>query len=245
MQIAFKAFKSIYGGLNKATVQIYNLKEPTRLKLVKDPEDTEVIIPFSLSVGYGEDVDVIFKGDMFTGETERKGTDFITKIESLDGGFDFLNSFTSKTVKGKDAALDTLIGDMPNTAKGFITGQEQVVRPIVLVGNTAELIRQQLKVDETYYIDNEVLNIIKKTELTGSFVPIVSAQTGLMNTPKRLNKRVTFSTLLNPSLKIGESCQLVSVTAPHLNGIYKLEDVGISGDYYGTDWTQEVTGTLI
>lgn len=245
MQIVFKALKSIYGGLNKVTVQIYNLKESTRLQLVKDPEDTDVIVPFSLAAGYGSDLDVIFKGDMFTGETERKGVDFITKLETLDGGFDFLNSFTSKCVTDKDTALNALVDDMPNTTKGFITAQEKVVRPIVLVGNTARLIQQQLKDDETYFIDNEVLHIIKKAEVTGPLIPVVSADTGLMNTPNRQNKRVTFSTLLNPALKIGEKCQLISVTAPHLSGIYKIEDVGISGDYYGTDWTQEITGTLI
>jgi hypothetical protein len=245
MQIAFKANKSIYGGLNKATVQIYNLQESTRLKLVKDPEDNDVHIPFSLAVGYGTDLDVLFKGSMYTGSNARSGVDFITTIESLDGGFDFLNSFTSKTVKTKDAAIDALVADMPNTSKGFIAKQTPVIRPVVMVGNTARLIQQQLKDDETYYIDNETLYIIKKSEVTGNFVPVVSAETGLMNTPDRQNKRVTFQTLLNPAVKIGNKAKLVSLTTPHLNGIYKVEDIGYAGDYYGSDWMQEVTGVLI
>ena len=244
LQISFNVTKSIFGGLNKANIQVTNLKESNRLKLVKDVEEN-VKIPFQLSVGYGQDLDLLFKGTMHKGKTVRSGVDFNTTIEGLDGGFDFLNSFTAKTVKTKDAAVNGIIADMPNTKKGFITAQNKVVRPIVLVGNSVKLIEKHLNEDETYYIDDEKLYIIKKADITSDFVPVVSPETGLLNTPERENKRVSFSTLMNPSIKIGGKVQLKSTTAPHLNGIYKVEDAVYVGDYYGTDWRQDVTGTLI
>jgi hypothetical protein len=241
--IAFSITKSIYGGLNKANIKVTNLNESNRLKLVKDVEDN-INIPFQLYVGYGTDLDLLFKGTMHKGSSSRSGVDFVTSIESLDGGFDFLNSFTSKTVKNKDAAIDGILGDMPNTVKGFITPQNKVTRPIVMVGNSVKMIEKHINSEETYYIDDGKLYIINKTDITGDFIPVVSAETGLLNTPSRQNKRVSFSTLLNPSIKIGGRVKLVSVTAPHLDGIYKVEDCIYAGDYYGQDWNQDITGTL-
>ena len=243
MQLKFSATKSIYGGLNKANVQISNLKESTRLKLVKDKEDA-IRIPLALYIGYQNTLDLIFKGTVFRGTNSRQGVDFVTSLETLDGGFDFLNSFTSATVVTKSAAISKLVSDMPNTNKGFITNQANAIRPIVLVGNSARLIQQQLNAEETYYIEDETLHILKPEDVTDALIPVASADTGLMNTPERQNKRVTFSTILNPSIKIGRRCKLISLTAPHLNGIYRVEDISFSGDYYGQDWTQTITGSL-
>lgn len=244
MRITFDAFKSIYGGLNKLTAQIYNMKESNRLILVKDAEQQKRI-PFALQVGYKGLLTHIFKGTVFKGATKRSGADFITTLESLDGGFDFLNSFTSKTVSGKPAAIDAILKDMPNTKKGKITKQNLTSRPVVLVGNSGKLIQQQLGPNETYYIDDETLYIINKDEVRKTFVPIVSPETGLLNTPERENMRVTFATLMYPEIKIGGKCELKSTTAPHLNGFYRIESIKYSGDYFGTNWMQENTGTLI
>lgn len=241
MRISFDAQKSIFGGLNKLTLKIYNLIEQNRHKLAKDPEEKKRI-PVKLSVGYQGSLETIYKGTVHRGENARSGVDHITTIEGLDGGFDFLNSFTSRTVKGKELAVNAILSDMPNTQKGKITAQNNLIRPKVLVGNSTKLIEQQLNDDETYYIEDEQLYIIKKNEVTSSFVPVVNARTGLINTPQRQNQKITFNTLMNPSIKIGGQAKLESKNAPHLNGILKVESVGYKGDNYGSDWSMSITG---
>lgn len=240
MRITFTCDKSITGGLNKLQLQIYNLKESNRLAIVKDAEERKRI-PIILKVGYEWSSEVIFQGTVHRGANQRQGADFISDLECLDGGEDYLASFTSKVVKGKQAAVEEILKDLPNTKKGKLTEQITLLRPKVLIGNSLQLIEKALAPNETYYIDNEQLFIIKDDEVISSYIPLVSAKTGLLNTPERESKKVSFETLMNPTLKLGGLCKLKSVLAPHLDGTYKIESMSYSGDNEGDDWKQSVT----
>jgi len=240
-RIAFDAQKSISGGLNKLNLVVYNFKEQNRIKLVKDKEQNKYI-PLILKVGYKNRLETIFKGSVHRGRNVRQGTDQTTLLECLDGGFDFINSFTSKTVSGKENAINAILADMPNTGRGKITNQNNLIRPKVIVGNSVDQINKQINSDETWFIENEQLYILKNNEVVSAFVPLVSAKTGLINTPDRENQKITFETLMNPTIKIGGQAELKSVTAPHLDGIYKVETLSLRGDNYGANWNMTVSG---
>lgn len=240
MRISFNAEKSISGGLNKMTVRIFNLKETSRMALVKDAEQIKVI-PILFKVGYTGSLHLIFKGTVHRGQNSREGVDMVTELECLDGGFDFLNSFTSKTVKGKSKAIDEILIDMPNTKKGKFTVIEDVLRPKVLVGSSIKLIDEMLNDGEAWYIGDEKLYIVKDNEVVSSFVPVVNASTGLISTPSREQQKITFETMMNPTLRIAGLNKLESKTAQHLDGVYKIETISYSGDTHGKDWKQKVT----
>jgi hypothetical protein len=244
IRISFQADKSIRGGLNKIQIQLYNLEERKRLALVKDAEE-QTRIPFQLSVGYQGSLELLFRGTVYRGSNSRQGPDIITTIEGLDGGFDFLNAFTIRTVEGGLRAIDAALSDMANTGVGKITDRPVLTRPKVLVGNSARLIDDMVGPDETWYIDNEQLYVIKDNEVTSRFIPLVSAETGLISTPERENKEVTFVTLMNPSVKIGQRAQLQSKIAPHLNGVYRIDTISYQGDNFGDEWSQACTGLLL
>ena len=244
IQIVFDIAKSIWGGINKMNVQITNLAESKRLSLVKDMEENEKIIPISLFVGYQDRVEMIFKGTVQTGGNARQGPDILTTLECLDGGKDSLHSFTARTVEGGRRAIDACVADMPRTKIGKITERPVLTRPKVLVGNSARLIDDMVGPGETWYIDNEQLFVIKDNEVTSGLKPVVSAETGLISTPTRDSSLVTFETLMNPTVKIGGLANLKSSTAPHLDGIYRIETISYSGDNHGAAWTQTCTGTL-
>jgi len=240
IRIVFNAVKSHSGGVNKLTLQVYNLKESNRQAIVKDVESSGVI-PVLLRVGYQGSLQSVFQGNILQGSNDRRGTDFISHIQCLDGGHDYLNSFTSETVRGKENAIDAILRDMPNTTKGKITFQQELTRAKVLVGNSYRLIQESLSPGETAYIENEQLYIIKDDEVVSSFIPVVNADTGLLNTPQKENQRVSFETLMNPSIIIGNRVDLRSKTAPYLSGIYKVSDITYSGDSRGQQWQQSVT----
>lgn len=243
LRIAFDGHKSINGGLNKLRVKIYNLAKSTRLLLPKDAED-QTRIPITLKVGYQKSLEPIFKGTAHVIKNAREGTDIVTEIECLDGGVDFLNSFSSRVAKVD--ALKECLADMPNTAPGRIRTSPPLVRPKVMVGNTAQLIDDMIDRDagERWFIDDEQLFVLKANQVTSMFAPEVSAATGLLSTPTRENKRVTFQTQMNPSIRIGGLAALKSTQAPHLNGVYRVETIGYSGDYAGSNWSQTCTGML-
>ena len=239
-RIVFSADKSIGGALNKLNLKVYNLKESKRLQIQKLEAD-EKYIPIQLSVGYKDSLQTLFKGNIYRAEVVREGADFYNQIECLDGGFDFLNSFTSRTVTRKDEAIIEILQDMPNTTLGKFTRQAEIVRPKVLVGNSVQLIEDLLNEDESFYIEDEQLFIIKNDEVTSPFIPVVNAETGLLNTPVADPEKITFSTMMNLSLNIGGLCEIQSKTAPFLNGIYRIEVISFSGDTDGSDWLQQVT----
>lgn len=244
LKVQFDVTKSIYGQLNKMSLTLYNLNENNRKKLVKDPEDS-VVIPISLSVGYVDKIEKIFKGTIFEASSERSGTDFVTTIESIDGGHDMFASYTSQTVIGKDNSVKTILESFSRIKKGKITEQNKLIRPKVLVGNSIKLLEEQLNEDETFFIDDERLYIITDKEVLGELIPVVNSDTGLINQPQRANKIVSFDTMLNPSIKIGGRVDLQSKTALHLVGIYKIETITYKGDNYGSDWIQSCSGRIV
>lgn len=240
MRISFSASKSVSGGLNKLTCRIYNLQPSNRLALTKDAEQIKVI-PISLRVGYEGTTALIFKGTVFRGSNFREGPDIITELESLDGGAQVLGTFVSTTVRGKDRAVDA-VRTAAGLGRGKLTEQAPLVRPRVLVGSTARLLDDLLEDGATWYVDDEQLYMLKSDEVTTSFEPTVNAATGLLNTPAREQSKVTFDTLMNPTLRIGALCNLESQSAPHMNGLYRIIEMGYSGDNYGANWLMSCTG---
>ena len=243
MRVSFSANKSAVGGLNKLTANIYNLNPTHRLALAKDAEDPKRIA-IAFHVGYKDSMQLLFKGTVHRGTNTREGADFVTELECLDGGHDFLTGFTSATVKGKARAVDTVLADLPNIGKGKLTTLTDTTRPIVLVGPPARLLDRLVGEDESWYVDDEKLFVLKEGEVISNFIPVVNAATGLLNTPTREALKVTFDTLLNPTLRIGGLCKLESVSAPQMNGVYKIDQIGYNGDNYGSTWAQSVTCLL-
>lgn len=255
-RVTFDVTKSIKGSLNKATVQIYNLSQAHRDKIKKDEDEkkegaTETkpkdenskrelppdYMQFELKAGYSK-IETIFKGAIAVAKSKREGANFVTTIEAYDGLYDLKNSYTSKVVKGNVSSQ--IIQDMPTVKQGKITEQSPLLRPRVLVGNSFKLIEQNLEENETYYIDDGVMHIIKEKEVTSSYIPLVNSSTGLLNSPDLAEKEVFFETQMNPLIKIGCLIQLESLYEKRLNGIYKVNTIHYTGDYFGSDWKQEV-----
>lgn len=260
-RIRFSVDKSDKADLNKATIKIDGLNPDKRKRLVRDPDEkpekdkdgkpkptsnsNNGYFPVLLEIGYQGKLETIFRGSIDeAGSVRENDGQFVTTISAMDGGEDFLRGFVSTSVTSKSAAIDAALGTMPNTKKGKVGKMGDITRPKVLVGNSMAVVSEMLDPDQRWFIDDERLNILGGTEVVSSFVPVVSAETGLINTPEADKKEVTLTTMLNPSIKVGGLYQLISVTAPHRNGIYKCKLITYSGDNDGSDWTQRVTGEI-
>lgn len=79
----------------------------------------------------------------------------------MDGLVDAQGSYTSQTVNKGDA-INVILKDMPNTTRAKISDRPVVTRAKVLVGNSLKLVENNLKDDETYFIDEGKLYIIKQ-----------------------------------------------------------------------------------
>ena len=260
-RIRFSADKSDKADLNKATIKIDGLSEDNRRRLVRDPDEkaekdkdgkdkptsnsSKGYFPVLLEIGYLGRLETIFRGSIDeAGSVRENDGQFVTTISAMDGGEDFLRGFIATAVTSKIAAVEAVLGTMPNTKKGKIGAQADITRPKVLVGNSMQTIQDMLDPGQRWFIDDERLNILGINEIVSGYIPVVSAETGLINTPEADKKEVTITTFLNPSIKVGGLYQLVSVTAPHRNGIYKCTLITYTGDLDGTEWSQRVTGVI-
>ncbi|HEF7275767.1 TPA: hypothetical protein ACGBPZ_003882 [Yersinia enterocolitica] len=184
MSVSFKALESVdKKSLGKLTVSVNGLKPSTRLQLVK-AEDDEKYMPVRLEVGYDGKLRQVFQGSVKSGAVKREGAIHVVSLECEDGGHDFINSFTSRTVRGKDQVVDSVLQDMPNTKKGAVTSQQQLIRPKVLVGSSSKIITDMLSPGESFFIKDERVHILKDNEVTSGNIPVVNARSGLLNTPQ-------------------------------------------------------------
>jgi hypothetical protein len=238
MRVAFDATKSINKGLNKCNVTVFNLKESTRLKLIKDPDEKK-LVKFMIQVGYKGQLKTIFSGQVLRGESVRDGVNFMTRLESLDGGYDLYNTPIAKTVKGKDNVFRQITEDS-ETKVGVITQQSELTRPRVLVGNMIKVIDDLVEDGQDWYIDNGKLYILKDGEAVDGFIPVIAPESGLISTPNREKLIIEFDMLINPSVEIGKLVRLESTTAKHLNGTHKVEEINYKGDLDGNEWTMGV-----
>lgn len=238
LRVVFDCFKTLDKSLNKCTIVIYNLQESTRLRLIRD-DDEKRLIKFALKVGHKNTLKDVFRGQVLRGESIREGPDFITRLEALDGGFDLLNTVVAKTVKGKGNALAQVL-EGSQTSLGKITQQSELTRPRVMVGNMVKLIDDLIEDGQQWYIDDGKLNILKPDEVIDSFIPVMAAQSGLLSTPSREKSIIEFTSIINPSIRLGRLVELQSITAPHLNGRHKVEQINYKGDLDGNDWTMTV-----
>lgn len=244
LDMAFNCNKAIgtgTGGLNELTIRIKNLTESLRNRLVKDRADKKKQIALRLFAGYANDIKLITACTLFEGSNMRSGSDIETSLVCLDGGIDLQTSNTSATVRTKKQSYETLSENMTRVTKGKVTEQAEVLRPIVLVGNTIQLAKKGIRPDEDFFIDNEQYYILKKDEVRPGQVPLVSPATGLLNTPKKSSNLIIFTMLIDPSVKMGGSIKLESDLNKELNGTYKVQAINYTGQYEGGTWQQEIT----
>ncbi len=243
--ISFDVFKSLQQGVNKGNFKLYGLSESVRLKMNKTELEVDKHIPVKLLVGYAGAMEMIFKGNVWIGKTTREGAEFVVNLESQDGGVDFITAYMSGTFDNKQTAVNAILSSFQYCAKGQIAELDEYIRPRVLVGSSAVLLEDIIdRNKQNWFIDNEVIHIIDVGGNVSDLVPIVSAETGLLKTPERDQLKINFMTMINPSLRIGGLCEMKSVTAPHMNGIYNIAIINYIGEYNGADWRQQVTAIL-
>lgn len=243
INIVFSCDKSISGGLNKLNIKIYNLKEDSRNKLVKDT-DSATYIPIQLKIGYNNKADLIFKGNVQTGSTTKEGVNYISNLECYDGGFTYSTASISTTAKSNQVITNSLLKSLKGLDIGLINKKFSYLRPKVLCGNPLDILKNVLDSDEEIFIDNERIYILNKNQVVGTYTPLVNAKSGLLNIPQRQQRVTSFITVINPTLRLGGLFSLVSKNAKFVNGVYKMISCNYTGEYVGNDWKQSVTGLL-
>lgn len=230
LTLQFNVQRNAMSSVNTGTFQIYNLSEDVRNSIFQDRFSFLEYKKVILEAGY-DDLATVFSGSLFEANSSRQGTDVITNVFARDGGFDTVTTKTFKTIqKGvtyKDL-IKNLISDFPNLTEGSIGEVEgSLLRPAVLDGNTFYLLKTYT--GEQIFIDLEKVNVLKNSEVLTGQVPLISPQTGLLQTPKRDDAYLTVTTLFEPRIIMSQFVELRSDILEQYNGQYKVLGVNHQG----------------
>ncbi len=225
--LEFDITRNILTSANVCQIRIYNLNKRNRNSIRFDMSNYGELRGIVLKAGYGENLPVIFTGNISQAWSVREGTNFISQIECFDGGYALANgTFDEQFISGtpQRSILDSMIAKLPGVSPGVIGDiQGEIARGNSYSGNTADLINNL--VPNKFFIDNQKANILGDSECLQGDIVLINPDAGLLGTPIREQTIVNFDMLFEPRLIIGQLINLESKTDDSFNGSYKVVSI--------------------
>lgn len=261
LRINFDITKSILSFPNLAKIIIHNANSATLAALQK--RFTRV----RLLAGYTGNIRLLFKGEIRNVFQEKNNTDTQTVIYAGDGEKDWQNATFNKTFS-ESISVQTVVNDILKTFKGLdigtISGLPDI--PDKLLGQT--LSGSSKDILDTYATeygfdwniqDGEVIVNPSSAPLKNTEAVLITAQTGMINSPTITEIGADVTTLLNPLLLPNKAFKIESLSGEVAignlffreikktvaEGFYKIQEVQFKGDSREGDWTSSVKGKTL
>lgn len=229
--LEFDITRNTNSSTNVAAIRVYNLGPKTRDLLRKDITNVGDYRPITLQAGYGANLSTVFTGAVTQAFSVREGTNFISYLESFDGGFAFANSTTEtpdfppetpmksviQTIT-EDLGPTVTLGAIGNSFTGTIGARGNAYN-----GNTSDLLRDLS--NGQFFVDNGKAYFLAGFECVGGSLSVISAETGLLGTPQRQTAIITFDMIFEPRVICGQFVTLKSATDASFNGNYKINAI--------------------
>lgn len=224
-----------YSNVSQASLQLYNLSRDVQARLWKDNFDQQKYVTVWVYAGYQTaQMPLIFLGDVLECYSYREegGVDFITDIKCSDGSYLFQYGVSNYTfTKGTKFGnlLEALLEDNPTYKVGYISPTiPDLQRDETYLGQTMDLLGRKFSGYEIF-IDKREVNILNENEVLPSDIQVITAESGLLGSPRRSDLYLECTTIFEPGLKIGQAVQLISNSLPWVNNIYKITGLTHSG----------------
>ena len=265
---------------NWATISIYNLTRETEDAIILT--GNRIIIeagyhgPISSSWGIGpnnseifheeeepQQYGVIFDGKIVFPARHKEGnTDYVLTLVCVDGQSRLDKNHVAFTLT-RGATQQRVVQAVANGAKNLIPckctssiNEVKLPRGKVCFGAPRKYIGDVARGNAaTYWIDNGELNVAKWSDEVPDEAKVISPQTGLIGMPQQTQYGVSWTMLLDPSIKIFSKVQLKDVfiaeKAQRPNDmavpldeewIYQVTELTHRGDTYGNDWITQCNG---
>lgn len=245
--------RNLLSSVNNGVFRIYNLSEDNRNQLQKNATQLNLRKSIELKAGYGDNLYTIFSGNVLVGFSTREGSNTITELVGFDGGHSMTNAAISKTLQAgtsnKDV-VETLIKEMEKfgVTRGHVGNiKGSSIRGVSLSGNPYELLKEYT--DNQCYIDNKIVNVLAEDEFISGSIPVISSETGLLETPRVESTRVSFHLLFEPRITIGQKVLVKSTTQRALLDdrelkVLSLRHNGIFSDSVSGTMTTDIGGLV-
>lgn len=228
--IEFDITRNTLTSANVCQIRLYNLSPKNRNLLRRNV--TSYSSPFEsivLRAGYGDNLPIIFSGNVSQAWSVREGVNFVTTIECFDGGFAFTNGQTTTSFPAgtpRKIVIGNLIQSLPHVKVGAIGNYSgSLNRSNTLTGNTTEILNELT--GGGFYIDNGTGNALQNDEYSIGVGPplVINTASGLLSTPVLEQSIVKFDLIFEPKIVPGTSVILISSTDSNFNGMYKVTAV--------------------
>ncbi len=237
--IEFDITRNTLTSANVCSIRIYNLSAVNRNQIRFNVMDGGIFQPVVLQAGYGQSLATIFKGNITQAWSVREGTNFVTTIESFDGGYAFNNGFVNTTFPAgtsQRTVVQTVAGTLPYVSVGSISTSKflnasgapaTLQRGNPVSGSSVDILDKLT--GGGFFIDNSKVNVLNDNECVPGGIPLIDDSAGLLATPVRELTKMTFDMIFEPRLLAGQMVNLQSAEGTanlaNFNGTYKV--VGI------------------
>lgn len=269
--LKFRVEKTLKAEPNKCVIEVFNLSQEHRSQLAEQmPGKTSVkkarkqakeqktsmpllgTIPVRLEAGYGEDIDLLFLGDLRTCDTEIVDADYVTTLSTGDADKAFKTSRVSLAVGPKTplntvmaAVLKTLglgLGNLSTVVQKLQGGSTTLPRGAVLSGPTARVLSDLCRsADIEWFIEDGVPTFVNLNKSLAGTAVKLSEKTGLVGSPSVDSAGLMkCRSLIIPGMRCGRVLVLDSLI---VKGNYRIEKLVYEGESGGDPWYCDIEGT--
>lgn len=252
LQVRFEVKKTLKKNPNDATIRITNLSPRSQAEM------RERGIKVLLQAGYPDNLETLFVGDGYVGDTKTEGPDTVTTIQAGDGARAYLHARVAESFRAGTPAsvvvrrLAEASGlDLGNVgAQAAQVAARQYANGYVAFGNaTRELDKVLRSMGLEWSIQDGKIQVLRPGEGTTVNAVTLSSETGLIGSPevgtpekKGQRPRVKFKSALQPSIKAGGHVLLDGLTH---KGLVLVKQVTHVGDTHGDDFYTEAEGETL
>lgn len=244
LDMAFSVKKTLKANPNQAEIEVRNLTENHRTML-EGSDALEV----ELHAGYGDQLSLLYRGQMRAAVTYRDGPDFVTKISSGDKSGVFAGRRLHVPLgeaSSAAAALKQLVDDLGKTEVGDGNVSDALTQAGVLTtvfplggtlsGNASVLLTSLCRsVGLEWSIQDGVLQFLVASKALDEEAIELGSNSGLIGKVEVSNKGyVKATSLLIPGLRCGG--KVTFATETELVGGYRIEKIHYHGDTAGKSW---------
>lgn len=222
--VEFEIHRNSLSSANVCSIRVFNLSPNNRAQIRKDQFDFGDLRTITFKAGYGKNLSVAFTGNISQAWSVREGTNFITQIESFDGGYAYINAVTNEAFPGgtqQSTVIDSLAQSLPGVSIGAIGAYDgQISRGNSMSGSTTDLLNSLT--GGGFFIDNGKANCLNDDECLEGNTLVINPASGLLGTPTKESTYINLDMLFEPSLRVAQLVELQSITAEHFNGTHKV-----------------------
>lgn len=242
LHISFSCEKADTDSSNTARVTLWNLNQKHLAELNKN--DCVAV----LRAGYGSVMPLIFTGVITFAKTKQDGSDVMTEIELVDNRIELRDTFVSVsytgTVNCKKIVQDTADQMGVTVSYSYNAEFKDIPNGYSYVGPAANVLSKACGTSGLVWsINNGVLQIKKPKDTMSREVYELSAETGLIGIPQRVQISddadsyeygwdVEF--LMNAAITVDDYVYLNSM---YVKGYFRVYSIAIEGDNYEGTWS--------